>query len=339
MLDADVASAPQAAPEMDIRDDTTDANALPEMPEAGAGGRGQMLESLASMMWTMTFLSFSSSTVLSEFGTGLSAAWSVLFVAAPPFTASLHPLLNNDPGALSSTLRYMIYVLAPAVCVLLLPASQSTRDALAFAALWLPLELKLLPQIGPTGRVSIWSSLTAALSAVNTFTVLRPFEHGRPLGYTYKLSMGDLAVAVGVALIIAAPLALLARSIGYGRFLRPRALKPEAQAAIFFGMYFVGMTEELLFRGIAQNLLERQLGTKAPSALLVASVMFGSAHLKSKAGGFGQPNWRAALLASVTGMACGSVWRWTDGKGTASALTQALVAYMLRLIFTKEATS
>lgn len=321
---------------MELHDERDDANALPEMPESGEGGRGQMLESMASMMWTMTFLAFSSSTVLSEFGQGKAALWSTLFVAAPPFTASLHPLLNKESGALAATLRYMAYALSPAVCVLFLPVPQSARDALAFACLWLPLELKLLPQIGPTGRVSIWSSLTAALSAVNTFSVLRPFAEGRPLGYTYKISLSDFGSAIGVALLVSTPLSLLARSIGYGRFQRPRALKPEAQAAIFFGMYFVAVTEELLFRGIAQNLLERQLGVDSASALCIASIFYGASHMKSKAGGFRQPNWRAALLAAVTGLACGYIWRWTGGKVTASALTQALVAYIFRIVFTKQ---
>lgn len=321
---------------MDLQDERDDANHLPDMPESGEGGRGQMLESLASMMWTMTFLAFSSSTVLSEFGEGKSAIWTILFVAAPPFTASLHPLLNKDRGALGATLRYMAYAVTPAICVLYLPVPQLARDVLAFASIWLPLEFKVLPQIGPTGRVSIWSSLTAALSAVNTFSVLRPFASGRPLGYTYKVSAYDLGSAIAVALLVAVPLSLLARSIGYGRFQRPRGLKPEAQAAIFFGIYFVSVTEELLFRGIAQNLLERQLGTDSASALCVASVLYAVSHLKSKAAGFGQPNWRAALLAVMTGIACGSVWRWTSGKVTASALTQALVAYLLRNVFTKQ---
>jgi Type II CAAX prenyl endopeptidase Rce1-like len=316
-----------------------DANALPEMPEAGAGGRGQMLESMASMMWTLSFLAFSSATVLSEFGTGKSAVWAILFVAAPPFTASLHPLLCGENGAARATLKYVLYVVTPAVCVLWLPFSQSIRDALAFASLWLPLELKLLPQIGPTGRVSIWSSLTASLSAILTFTVLRPFTEGRPLGYTYKLSIGDLTVASIAALLVTGPLAVFAVAIGYGRMTRPRGLKPKAQTAIFFGMYFVAVTEELLFRGIAQNLLERQLGSDSGAALFIASIIYGLAHLKSKAGGFGQPNLHAAALAALTGLACGSVWRWTAGKVTASALTQALIAYIFRLLFVKPAST
>lgn len=322
---------------MELHDERDDANHLPDMPESGEGGRGQMLESLASMMWAMTFLAFSSSTVLSEFGEGKSALWTTFFVAAPPFTASLHPLLNKDRGASGATLRYMAYVLIPGLCVLFLPVPQPARDVVAFTCIWLPLEIKALPQIGPTGRVSIWSSLTAALSAVNTFSVLRPFASGRPLGYTYKISGSDFGVAIVVALLIAIPLSVLARSIGYGRFQRPRGLKPEAQAAIFFGMYFVAVTEELLFRGIAQNLMERQLGADSITALCAASVLYGASHLKSKAAGFGQPNWRAALLAVMTGIACGCVWRWTNGKVTASAITQALVAYTLRILFTKQA--
>lgn len=81
-----------------------DRNALPEMPESGAGGRGQMLESLASMLWTIVFLAYSSSTFLSEFGTGTSALWTVGLVAAPSVLASLHPVLDGERGAAKGAL-------------------------------------------------------------------------------------------------------------------------------------------------------------------------------------------------------------------------------------------
>lgn len=205
--------------------------------------------------------------------------------------------------------------------------------------MWLPLELKLLPQIGPTGRVSIWAQLTASLSAVNTFVVLRPFKDGRGVGYTFKLGPGDLLVGMAFIFLMGPVSVLIGKLIGYGRIIRPRGLKPPAQMAIFVGMYYAGLGEELMFRGIAQNLLERWLGRDAVLPLILAAFLYGTAHLKSKAQGLPFPNWRAAVLAALAGTCYGIVWRLSDGKSTVSALTQAGVAFLLRTFFTKPAAS
>lgn len=352
-----------------------DRNTLPEMPDADGGDRGQMLESMASMLWTISFLAYSSSTFLSEFGTGSSALWTVILVAFPSVLASMHPVLDGERGAArgkcslfevsdmpllcmyarvahaltrtcaalmhlpEATGKYIIYVLAPAICVLYFPGSQNIRDVVSFLALWLPLELKLLPKIGPTGRVSIWAQLTASMSAVNTFTVLRPLTDGRGMGYTFKLGPSDLFIGL-VFIIATGPLSVaVGKAIGYGRIVKPRGLKPAPQAAIFLGLYYAGLGEELLFRGIGQNLLERWLGRNAVLPLFLGALMYGSAHFKSTAQGLPTPNWRAALLATLAGLSYGLVWRLSEGKSTVSALTQAGVAFSLRTFFTKPAVS
>ena len=57
---------------------------------------------------------------------------------------------------------------------------------------------------------------------------------------------------------------------------------------------FIGIPEELLFRGIIQNLLEKAIGRPA-LALGVASLIFGAAHLNNGP----SPDWRYFLLATL----------------------------------------
>ena len=92
---------------------------------------------------------------------------------------------------------------------------------------------------------------------------------------------------------------------------------------VFIGIYLtVAIPEEMLFRGILQNLLVRtiRVGPQGLYGLLIASAVFGAAHLHHPP----VPNWRYALLAALAGIFYGNVYR-TRQRLCASALTHALV--------------
>jgi membrane protease YdiL (CAAX protease family) len=92
---------------------------------------------------------------------------------------------------------------------------------------------------------------------------------------------------------------------------------------LFIGIYLtVAIPEELMFRGILQNLLVRSIrtGPRGLYGLLIASVVFGAAHLHHAPA----PNWRYAILATLAGIFYGNVYR-TRQRLCASALTHALV--------------
>jgi membrane protease YdiL (CAAX protease family) len=92
---------------------------------------------------------------------------------------------------------------------------------------------------------------------------------------------------------------------------------------LFVGIYLtVAIPEEFLFRGILQNLLVRTIkkGPRGLYGLLIASVLFGAAHLHHPP----VPNWRYAILATLAGIFYGNVYR-TRQRLCASALTHALV--------------
>ena len=92
---------------------------------------------------------------------------------------------------------------------------------------------------------------------------------------------------------------------------------------LFIGIYLtVAIPEEMLFRGILQNLLVRTIQKGPPGlyGLLIASVVFGASHLHHAP----VPNWRYAILATLAGIFYGNVYR-TRQRLCASALTHALV--------------
>jgi len=93
----------------------------------------------------------------------------------------------------------------------------------------------------------------------------------------------------------------------------------------------VALMEEVLFRGMIQNLLTRRLGNDKLS-LPIAAIVFGLAHLNNATEGFATPNWAYALMATLAGLAYGWVWMRT-GRVTASAITHALVNLIWVVLF------
>ena len=91
----------------------------------------------------------------------------------------------------------------------------------------------------------------------------------------------------------------------------------------FFGIYLtVAIPEELLFRGILQNLLCHSIrrGPTGVYGLLISAVVFGASHLHHAP----VPNWRYAILATLAGLFYGYTFR-NRQRLSASALTHALV--------------
>jgi len=103
--------------------------------------------------------------------------------------------------------------------------------------------------------------------------------------------------------------------------------------AFFFDLVtiflFIGVPEELLFRGFLQNLLEKSWNARY-RAQAAASALFGLSHILHAS----FPNWRYVMLASAAGWFYGSAYRKTRSL-MASATTHALVDTVWRTWFTK----
>lgn len=89
-----------------------------------------------------------------------------------------------------------------------------------------------------------------------------------------------------------------------------------ADYAIIF--LFVAVAEELFFRGLLQNLLEKTIHSRS-GAQALASILFGLSHIRHAPA----PNWRYVILASIAGWFYG--WAYVKHSLMASATTLALV--------------
>ena len=90
---------------------------------------------------------------------------------------------------------------------------------------------------------------------------------------------------------------------------------------------FTAWPEELLFRGLLQNMLSRASNSDL-AGWWTASLLFGLSHITN--GGF--PNWRYVVLASIAGFFYGWTWRKT-GSIFASALVHAAVDVLWHFLF------
>ncbi len=73
-------------------------------------------------------------------------------------------------------------------------------------------------------------------------------------------------------------------------------------AGWLFTLFFIAIPEELFFRGLMLNMLERSLGTRR--SLGITAVVFGLAHFNKRA----VFNWRYVILAAIAGVFYGRAW-------------------------------
>ena len=124
-------------------------------------------------------------------------------------------------------------------------------------------------------------------------------------------------------LIVGAPLAWATRLLRLGP-----GMPVWKVVGLFFGMlWVVALPEEFFFRGLLQQWVGRWTGRPA-LALVIASILFGAAHLGFR----GFPNWRFALAAAVAGWFYGRAYRQA-GSIRAGMVTHALVVTLWRACF------
>jgi hypothetical protein len=250
------------------------------------------------------------------------------------WTAATVPLLLLIPylvyamGTRSFTFlgagKLLAYVLVPTLVLLPdrlhRPAQIGWRDAVAMLALAVPVAANWLTGIWTWPfDLYFFRPLFCVCVGVYAFAVVRNLE-----GVGYRLLWRRQDVADGVANFLAfcvfgIPLGLLLH------FIHPHFSSASfGQIPLqFFAIYFtIAVPEELLFRGILQNLLSHSIrrGPHGVYGLLIASLIFGASHLHHAP----VPNWRYAILATVAGIFYGYTFR-NRQRISASALTHALV--------------
>jgi len=161
--------------------------------------------------------------------------------------------------------------------------------------------------------------LTCVALALFLFAIARP---RRSFDVRLGLTLRELGIAlgaVGVLAGVAIPLGIL---VGFLHW-EPRWLGLSYAAARIFGLIvFVGIPEELLFRGVYQEAFSRLWSPR--TGWLVASVLFGLVHIVKH---YPPLNWQYALMATFAGLAYGWVYTRT-GKLGAAAVTHGVVDWL-----------
>lgn len=239
---------------------------------------------------------------------------------------------RNLSGFANGLLAMAAYVFVPGALAFYRQKAARPRpldlaDALTIPMLWLPVEFGWLPAVSVrvAGLDVSLSQLTGVALTLLIFLVIRPLAQ---IGYTFMLTARDLRRAGIAALafaVVAIPLGLLT---GFIAWRPPAGVYLDVLIVRFVGVFFlVALPEELLFRGIIQNLIEKRYAERN-AALIVAAILFGAAHLNDALA----PNYLYALLSVAAGVAYGWVWMHTR-KITAAALAHTLVNWVWVVLF------
>ena len=183
-----------------------------------------------------------------------------------------------------------------------------------------PHEAIPLPSLRPLGQLMLMPlAATAYLS----------FRGLKRVGFRFAVSREDFVTGVRNFLLflpIGMPLALV---IGFAHWdAKPlTGWYPLELAGNSLAFYMtVGLSEELYFRGILQNLTAESL-RKPLAARLVVSVLFGFAHISR-----GFPNWPYVAVAATMGWFCGRAYSQSYSV-VASSVTHTLVVVVQRFFF------
>jgi membrane protease YdiL (CAAX protease family) len=311
-----------------------------------------MMNTLAAWLTLLAYLAFAYRPwrgILARLNNWLGE-WAVALFMLPYLLA-----VGFQPR-LSDLVRLVACLVVPTLCLRLRRRDARPFDLfhiLTILAIWVPVEPHLFVLIldlvtpgidlGRFSTRSLWPqaeallipgvqlpihTLTAVLLACYLFLVYRPLKE---IGFSWRLRRRD---------VVAALLGLLAFSIAglpsglWTGFLRFNLRLPDLLTlvtGIVGGYLLVALPEELLFRGIIQNLLSGR-SRRGWLVLPFAAAIFGVAHLNNSTPSFPVPNWTYVLMAYLDGMSYGWVWMRTK-KVTASAITHMLVNLIWGIAF------
>jgi len=177
----------------------------------------------------------------------------------------------------------------------------------------------------PGGRLSyVFTVLLCVNLALACFLMLRRVNNvGYSIGWGHHWSFFILASFITFG-CIAIPLGQGMHFIEFAPQWSQLKSLPLVSLSI---LVLTAWPEELLFRGLLQNMLARASNSDL-AGWWTASIIFGFSHITN----MGFPNWRYVLLASIAGFFYGWTWRKT-GSIFASALVHAAVDVMWHLLF------
>lgn len=173
-------------------------------------------------------------------------------------------------------------------------------DLVSLALLGVPIVLRWLQGAYPHPALSAMPKLLLTDAALYGFLVVRGLED---VGYDFRPRWRDVAVGLR-ELVLFAPFGIgLGFALHFIGFQRRAPSYWEFCAGWITTFILIAIPEELFFRGILLNLLERRVGPR--TALLTSAVVFGFSHFNKRA----VFNWRYIFLATIAGIFYGRAWR------------------------------
>ncbi len=228
------------------------------------------------------------------------------------------------------TLNWQLATTLIAICVLvaaalhLWPKPANWADLFVLLLVGLLIDLGLLNTAWPLGAHGpLWPAglggfpkMMMANVALYGYLVIKPVEH---IGYDLVPQISDLKTGLREFLYYSPFVLPLGFLMGFLQWHGAKAHPLEFPGTWIFTFFFVALPEELYFRGLVQNLLERRMNRNL--ALIVASILFGLSHFNKRTAFF---NWKYVLLAAIAGFFYGRAWRERN-RLFASSVTHATV--------------
>jgi membrane protease YdiL (CAAX protease family) len=212
-----------------------------------------------------------------------------------------------------------LYMAAPFV---LLRLCRKFGSVAVIFALWLPIEFRLLQAIGIQPAMAMGAGMLAGIVAFRSRPDILDVSAAFDLR---KMNFRDAFVNFAMFAAFGIPLALGIGFIRLPQHLPDLSNIPTLVLSIFF---LNALPEEILFRGIIQQMLETALKSRAV-ALIPGSLIFGLSHLNN---GPDVPNYRYFVMAALAGVFYGNAWRSKRNVLT-STVTHTLVNTGWRLFF------
>jgi membrane protease YdiL (CAAX protease family) len=196
------------------------------------------------------------------------------------------------------------------------PAQAGWHDFLVLALLGISVDLHFFNKAWPVSGLSSMPKLLFVDAALFGYLVIRPIGN---IGYDFRPRLSDFRIGLREFLFFTPVAIALGFALGFLHFHQTLASPLWFASGWVFTLFFIAVPEELFFRGLLLNLLERKIGTR--NALFVSSLLFGLAHFNKRAAYF---NWRYVILACIAGAFYARAWLRTRRILT-SSITHATV--------------